>query len=210
MTPNTELLFRMMEHPELYSTTEWQKILSDKECSELYTMMAKLQSTSCYEQAEQIVDDETMTTEWQRLRTGRKNTFLQRAAAVVTGLFLLSGLAVAIILWQQHNPFISPQAQENDTTIQPAQNLQTAEVGTDTILFDNTTLENVLNRLTNYYGIRQVEYRADNLPALRLYYQWTSATTKEEWIDQLDHFETFHLHLHENTLIVEPRHASVP
>lgn len=210
MTPNTELLLRMMEHPEQYSTAEWQTILSDRECSELYTMMTKLQSASCYKQAEQIVDDETIAKEWQRLKTKRKYSFLPRAAAIITGLFLLSGLAVAIIVWQQHNLYISPQTQENDTTIQPAQNIQTAEVGTDTILFDNTTLEDVLSRLANYYGIRQVEYRADNLPALRLYYQWTSATTKEEWIDQLNHFETFHLHLHENTLIVEPRHASVP
>ena len=40
----TELLFQMMEQPQLYTAEEWQEILSDEECREIYTLMAKTKS----------------------------------------------------------------------------------------------------------------------------------------------------------------------
>ena len=39
-----ELLFQMMEQPQLYTAEEWQEILADDECRELYTLMSKTQS----------------------------------------------------------------------------------------------------------------------------------------------------------------------
>ena len=40
----TDLLFQMMEQPQAYTEQQWQEILSDEECRELYTLMAKTQS----------------------------------------------------------------------------------------------------------------------------------------------------------------------
>ena len=37
----TDLLFQMLEQPERYSEAQWQEILADDECRELYTLMAK-------------------------------------------------------------------------------------------------------------------------------------------------------------------------
>ena len=37
----TDLLFQMMEQPHAYTDQQWQEILADEECRELYTLMAK-------------------------------------------------------------------------------------------------------------------------------------------------------------------------
>ena len=40
----TDLLLQMMEQPQHYTAEEWQEILADEECRELYTLMSKTQS----------------------------------------------------------------------------------------------------------------------------------------------------------------------
>ena len=40
----TEQLLHMMEHPHEYTDGEWQQMLHDEECRELYTMMSKTRS----------------------------------------------------------------------------------------------------------------------------------------------------------------------
>ena len=37
----TDLLFQMMEHPHAYTDQQWQEILMDEECRELYTLMVR-------------------------------------------------------------------------------------------------------------------------------------------------------------------------
>ena len=54
----TDLLFQMLEHPEDYSEAQWQDILADDECRELYTLMAKTKSATL---SSQITDDEIDT-----------------------------------------------------------------------------------------------------------------------------------------------------
>ena len=40
----TDRLFQMMEQPQRYTADEWQEILADDECRELYTLMSKTRS----------------------------------------------------------------------------------------------------------------------------------------------------------------------
>lgn len=37
----TDLLLQMMEQPQHYTAEEWQEILADEECRELYALMSK-------------------------------------------------------------------------------------------------------------------------------------------------------------------------
>ena len=62
-----DLLFRMMEQPQRYTADEWQAILADDECRELYTLMSKTQSAFDAVRADEMVTDEVMDTEWKRL-----------------------------------------------------------------------------------------------------------------------------------------------
>ena len=47
----TEQLLKMLEHPEQYTERQWQDILADDECRELYSLMAKTRSALASEQS---------------------------------------------------------------------------------------------------------------------------------------------------------------
>ena len=46
----TDLLFQMLENPDQYSEAQWQDILADDECRELYALMAKTKSSENVEE----------------------------------------------------------------------------------------------------------------------------------------------------------------
>ena len=87
----TDLLFQMLENPDQYSEAQWQDILADDECRELYTLMAKTKSAA---QSSQITDDE-IDAEWQRLIQSKQNHAaviplwrkIAAAAAIMIALF---------------------------------------------------------------------------------------------------------------------------
>ena len=81
----TDLLFQMMEQPQAYTDQQWQEILSDEECRELYTLMAKTQSTF---DAQKDIDDETIDAEWKRLSASSNRSWL-RVAAIFIGVLML-------------------------------------------------------------------------------------------------------------------------
>ena len=58
----TDLLFQMMEQPKRYTAEEWQEILADDECYELYTLMSKTQSAIDGANANEEVTDDMRST----------------------------------------------------------------------------------------------------------------------------------------------------
>ena len=119
----TDLLFQMMEQPQAYSEQQWQEILSDEECCELYSLMAKTQSAF---EAQKEIDDETIDDEWKRLTVSSNRRWL-RVAAMFIGILLISGIAIAaihiiknrseqpsesIVETSSHHSFHSPQPEE--------------------------------------------------------------------------------------------------
>ena len=98
MMNKTDLLFQMMEHPHAYTDQQWQEILMDEECRELYTLMAKTKSAF---DSQKEVDDETIDAEWSRLTTNPSRSWL-RVAALFVGVLMLSGItfaAIHIVRW---------------------------------------------------------------------------------------------------------------
>ena len=63
----TDLLLQMMEQPQHYTAEEWQEILADEECREIYTLLSKTQSAIDAARADQEVTDDMIDAEWQRL-----------------------------------------------------------------------------------------------------------------------------------------------
>lgn len=63
----TDLLLQMLEHPHDYSAAEWQQILEDDECRELYELMAKTRGALDAARACEQLTDEQIDAEWQRL-----------------------------------------------------------------------------------------------------------------------------------------------
>ena len=63
----TDLLLQMMEQPQHYTAEEWQEILADEECREIYTLLSKTQSAIDAARADQEVTDDMIDAEWKRL-----------------------------------------------------------------------------------------------------------------------------------------------
>ena len=212
----TDLLLQMLEQPERYSEAQWQEILADDECRELYTLMAKVKSTAPSPE----VSDETIDAEWQRLAQSQRARAavipLWRKVAVTAAIaVVLFGLSYAAVttgffgLQKQDNE--PKEVQKSETPQQlPAHEASSAiEVANDSTpaaaeprLYDNVPLEQMLAELSAYYQV-DVEYRTDDVRSLRLYYEWEPDYSLDMVVDMLSHFESLSISREGNKLIVE-------
>ena len=216
----TDLLFQMLDTPEDYSEAQWQDILADEECREIYTLMAKTKSAA---QSSQITDDE-IDAEWQRLTlSNRKHTFtiplwrkIAAAAAIVIALFGFTYAAIRTGFFgiekkttakETPNKVEKADTKDNEPTIQEIsqnteESTENAPVKTEPRLYDNVPLEQILTELSAYYHV-DVEYQSEDVRSLRLYYQWEPDYSLDKVVEMLSHFETFNIHLENDKLIVE-------
>lgn len=212
----TDLLLQMLEQPECYSEAQWQEILADDECRELYTLMAKVKSTAPSPE----VSDETIDAEWQRLaQSQRARTAvipLWRKVAVTAAIAVaLFGLSYAAVttgffgLQKQDNEQKEVQKSETIQQLPAHENSPAIEVANDSTpaaveprLYDNVPLEQMLAELAAYYQV-DVEYRTDDVRSLRLYYEWEPDYSLDMVVDMLSHFESLSISREGNKLIVE-------
>ena len=213
----TDLLLQMLEQPECYSEAQWQEILADDECRELYTLMAKVKSTAPSPE----VSDETIDAEWQRLAQSQRARAavipLWRKVAVTAAIAVaLFGLSYAAVttgffgLQKQDNEPKEVQKSETPQQLPAHENSPAIEVANDSTpaaaaeprLYDNVPLEQMLAELSAYYQV-DVEYRTDDVRSLRLYYEWEPDYSLDMVVDMLSHFESLSISREGNKLIVE-------
>ena len=216
----TDLLLQMLENPEHYSEAQWQDILADDECRELYKLMAKTKSAT----QPTIVTDEEIDAEWQRLVPSERHQSsvialwrkIAAAAAITIALFGFTYAAVRtgffgvekLLTPKNESQKIEKQTtKEKQTTTEetlPAaeENSEVVPVKSEPRLYDNVPLEQMLAELSAYYHV-DVEYRSDDVRSLRLYYQWEPDYSLDKVVEMLSHFETFNIHQEGNKLIVE-------
>jgi len=223
----TDLLFQMLENPDQYCEAQWQDILADDECRELYTLMAKTKSAA---QSSQITDDE-IDAEWQRLIQSKQNhaaviPLWRKIAAAVAIMIALFGFAYAAIrtgffgvdkiitsketshkavnvdsvATKDNKPITQEISQDSEENVKESTEEATAK--TEPRLYDNVPLEQILTELSAYYHV-DVEYSSEDVRSLRLYYQWEPEYSLDKVIEMLSHFETFNIHREGNKLIVE-------
>ena len=217
----TEQLLKMLVHPERYSEQQWQGILADDECRELYSLMAKTRSAFAREHADEQVTDEMINEQWQRLETEHPTRaaivpLWRKVAAAIVAVATI-GIAVAAM----HTGFFGLKQTDNQTeqTTKPQQeqvtqkpSTTTTEQPADTLdaaqpqLFEEAPLEQVLTVLAAHYGV-EVEYRTDDVRSLRLFYQWEPEYTLDKVVEMLNNFEAFSIRHEGNKLIVEPSNA---
>ena len=192
----TDLLFQMLEQPECYSEAQWQEILADDECRELYTLMAKVKSTAPSPEVRAIVPL------WRKVAA---------TAAIALVLFGVSYAAVKTGFFG-----LQKQTTEETVAVKPEAPAVTAdetpeatEQATDTLtvmaeprLYDNVPLEQMLAELAAYYHV-DVEYRSDDVRSLRLHYEWEPDYSLDMVVDMLSHFESLSIFREDGKLIVE-------
>ena len=195
----TDLLLQMMEQPQHYTEEEWQEILADVECRELYTLMSKTQSAIYATRADQEVTDDMIDAEWQRLSDEKQEVrnekfSLLKFAAMFVGILMLSGIAFAAIHIASHY-----NASEQETKV--IKNSQQPK------LYDNVPLGEIFEELSAYYNVKVV-YQNEDAPRLRLFYQWKPEYTLEKVVEMLNNFEWIQIQTENDTLFI--RTTAIP
>jgi ferric-dicitrate binding protein FerR (iron transport regulator) len=213
----TELLLRMLEHPHDYTADEWHEILQDEECRELYTLMSKTRGAVEAERADKQLTDEQIDAEWQRLanaevknedyESGDRRSFLKIAASFV-GLLIVSGIAFAAIRMLNRMPDNAPKVEQSvntpakDTIIKTTEDFPADSVAEASVEFDNLPLEQMLAEIASYYKA-EVTFRNESARMLRFYFVWRRSEGLEQVVEDLNHFESLHVTLKDNLIIVE-------
>ena len=216
----TEELLKMLEHPEQYTEQQWQDILADDECRELYSLMAKTRSAFVGEQADERLSDEMIDAQWQRLAGEQHERAIivplwRKIAAAAVILIACVGIAIAAV----HTGFFGLKHNENqpEKVVQQGNNQEntaadealaptpdTLSMAAEPRLFEEVPLEQVLAELAGHYGV-EVEYRSEDVRSLRLFYQWEPEYSLDKVVEMLNNFEAISIRHEGNRLIVESK-----
>jgi len=203
-----DLLFRMMEQPQRYTADEWQAILADDECRELYTLMSKTQSAFDAVRADEMVTDEVMDAEWKRLENKKitPQFTLHKIAAIFIGVLLVSGISLAAIQLWKSAPDASKEkekiVQTTNTTVVAKQTPILEESVDASVTYDNVPLEKMLSEIAAHYGVEAI-FLSDSVRQLRFHFVWNREQPIDKVIENLNRFERLHVTLKHQQLIVE-------
>ena len=205
----TDRLLQMLELPQQYTAEEWQEILADDECRELYTLMSKTQSAIDAARADEEVTDEMIDAEWQHLAKPHSGMpTLLKMAAMFIGVLMLSGIAFAAIhivnqrIGGEENHRNDSLIQQDDRPTQSA-----SMISSDTIpqprIFENVALDEIVAEIAQYYN-KVADIQNNQAHELRLYYKWNRGNDIRSIIDDLNHFNHVNLAVEDDRLIVKP------
>ena len=223
----TDLLLQMLEHPHDYSAAEWQQILEDDECRELYELMAKTRGPLDAARACEQLTDEQIDAEWQRLESDMlkvkrepsdehphlRFSFsigrFRRIAAVFIAALMLSGIALAAIhiVRQQAGDKAKTTTQEMPTAasrqpVVPADTVTTDTAAVaETVVFDNVPLDSIAKRIAAYHHL-PIEIENDEARQLRFYFAWNQKDGLQEVVEKLNMFEHVTMVVENGKLIV--------
>jgi hypothetical protein len=213
----TDLLLQMMEQPHRYTAEDWQEILADDECRELYTLMSKTQSAIDAARADEEVTDEMIDAEWQQLTQPHLShhtlhSSFYKIAAMFVGVLMLSGITYAAIRIVTHNNSSKEQEVTEVANTQPS-TANSQVIGTDSIatvqpkLYNNVPLGEIFEELSGYYNVKVV-YQNEDAPRLRLFYRWKPEYTLEKVVEMMNNFEWIQIQVKNDTLFI--RTTAIP
>ncbi len=215
----TELLFMMMEHPEQYTDQQWQEILMDDECRELYAMMSKVKSTFDVDRHDQRgLDDAFVKKEWETFQAhhqalAKVMPLWRKVAAAIVVAIAFCGITIAAVhhfnAAKQDTPTTTVDNQQmiqNDNGHQTATavNGDVAEAAQEPRLYDNVPLDEIISDMATRYGV-QVEWQTEEARCLRLHYQWEPSYSLDKVVEMLNSFESFNITRDGDKLVISDR-----
>ena len=215
---NIDRLLLMMDHPERYSEQEIMDTVNhDDETRDFYrslTQAARARRSQGSHSLPVDVDKAWEQFEQTHLTAQKQGRLWQRVAATVIGVLMMSGIAWATVYTMRHFTATdnSKQTTENITT--PAQTeadavgprlgvADTSAVENDEpVVFDNTSLEQMLGEIATYYGMA-VEFQNEDARNLRFHFVWNKGDGLEKVLEDMSHFESVTIEQTGNRLIVQ-------
>lgn len=174
----------MTEHPEQYTDEEWQEVFGGK-----------------------TVSQEQIDQEWQHFEAEhlhRPSRLFLKIAASFVGILLLSGIAVAAILYtRQASPsptgIAKPEARvERQAVPASASSVQEPH----TVVFEDAELQQIVDSLALYYKVKP-GYRRESVRYLRIYYEWNQRNSIGQTVSEISHFDHIDISLKGDSIIME-------
>lgn len=232
---NITRLLEMLDYPEAFTEQEIRDIInSDDECRETYRLLVEAKR-SYRNQSETPIDTDGAWERFERLTMARKgdsqsvkqpydfHTIFRKAAAIIIGVILVGGIALAAIhivgMLQKPQPTVEQSEQTSSVTAPVGDDLQSGVIASDTIAtatdtlqvvtYDNIPLGVMLPEIAAFYSDGTVEeaidvvFRKEETSKLRFHFVWDRKHTLNGVVDDLNHFERIHVTLKRHQLIVE-------
>ena len=228
--PKTDVLLRMMEQPERYTEEQWNDILSDSECRELYTLMALTRGSFDAAKADAELTDEEIEREWEKVKdpppalpiregvvTFENESTLPSTHSTpsLTGrvrggsaLHRIAAIFIAAAFLGGLAWAFAPLLRTNQTTESPqppkvsAPSLQGRAGGESSISFSTLRLDSILTIVAAHYEC-EVCFRDTTAQSLRLSTVWDEEDSLSVFLETLNEFDGLRLTDERDTIFVE-------
>ena len=199
------LLLDMHEHPENYSDEQLAAMLNDEMLEQL--VIAKRAMTD--------IPEPDVDAEWQRFEQAHfaleKNRSWLKVAAMIAGVLMLSAFTYAAIhAVRAHQPEkqqpIIQQVEKTDGSVSTPSTTEAEDIDTvsteQPVTFDNVLLETIIGDIAARHQM-QVEFRNEDVRALRFYFVWQPDEDLDAVLERLNLFESVNISKEGSTIVVE-------
>ena len=213
-----EQLFDATEHPDRYTQSEIDNLLSDPEVKDVFNLLDKTKSSLTtihvpdvneeWKNFDRIHSKSTTASRFKILNMFSRNIAASIAIGIVSFATVAAVLGVSVKYLSEKNISIESSKFESsisDITAKP-DTINVIEdlpvVSPEIIIFDNETFETILLNIVRYYDYNLI-FDTDKSKNLRLYFHWNQANTIEDVVENLNNFEQVHISVENNVLKVD-------
>ena len=219
------IFLNMLDHPEKYTTKEIEALLADEKISSFAHDLAMTKRAMNRHENENI----DVNAEWERFAIEhsvpqRRNW--KRVVASVTGVILISGLALAATVQLGILPFFGSKeevethpkpphltatdsikkVQEERKTVSDSLSRvllhKTDSIPPQPIVFEDTSLKTIVDAMAAYYHV-DVKVLNPVSTHIRLYFKWDRQCSLQQNIELLNAFDRVKVSYSDNTLKIE-------
>ena len=210
-----DIVLDIMEHPEKYTSTQLEEILSDPETRDIYNLLCKTDSSI---ESDKTVD---IDAEWERFTKAhnvrKRWPFIRRgsraasiAIIVCTSLAAIAaGIAITVTVNKGNDSKPAVETTSNSNTVStviPEEGLaepqDSIKAVTEPVMFEDSSLEDIMKAISATYGV-YVTFTSKEVAALHLYYRLDPSLSLDEVISQLNTFEQINIYRNSNTLTID-------
>lgn len=200
-------LLEILEHPENGNEATMKRMMEDEEMRELAEQLTAVKRAFV---KKSIADDDSLVDEewakFEQAHFGKRQHFpILKAAAVFMGVLAVSGITIAAVYTMRGE---RPQTvhEQAETVVnanrQTAVSVDTTEVTSEPVVFDNVTLDKMMSEIAAYYAVK-VHFNNDDVRQLRFHFVWRKELGVEKVVEDMNHFERVNMTYKDNKLTVE-------
>lgn len=203
---NLDRLLEAIEHPERFTDTELQALLTDPDARRLYRLMCASRADAFL--AVSPPDDLEIDGKWEAFKYSRRKRpirawFFRKKAAAVIALLIASCSIIMVGVSLSRGGLRGSEKDEQPIaveTIPAEEGVRSLPVVNDTvIIFEDETLDRILDRIAPFYNAK-VDLSSSSSSEVRLFLKWDSTTELHELIEHLNSFERINIFLKDDTI----------